>query len=340
MKPVIWLLLIILIVCLALSNTTVSGGRDDPTIKKPSILKAYKEYVKVYRLAQLGFEQFGGCKDIYTQRSNPNIKDPAKEYETCNAIERYLLAAYPDFISENALKQLKTELDRKNIDKYDEMVEILKAPLEKIPKKLVLETDIVGNMVKLKFGLFEKQIPKYRFDILSKSGSDEDILELCLNYGRIMASGQHWSIPLETYKKYVAEGATVEGFASALNSQIMRIDKPGLHFCSLMDIDKQFGSLGNFFDQDFAEKFVIVNPPFIEEILERAANKCIEEVRRHKCKFVFYGPNWTDAKFYKLLEVVAKKEILRKGEHEYEDLLHGRIVDAKFESVVFTFGDI
>jgi hypothetical protein len=122
---------------------------------------------------------------------------------------------------------------------------------------------------------------------------------------------------------------------------MMRIDKPGLKYCSLMPIDKKFGSIGNFYDQNFDGKFAVVNPPFVEKYLETAAQKCIEEVNKHKkCKFVFYGPNWTDAEFYKMMEDAgAKKKILKRGTYEYEDLLTLKTIPAKFDSVVFTLGE-
>jgi hypothetical protein len=58
----------------------------------------------------------------------------------------------------------------------------------------------------------------------------------------------------------------VEGFASPFNSQIMRlIDEfptKKLNFCSLSECDSQFGSLGNFFDQNWRFTEPFDNPCF------------------------------------------------------------------------------
>ena len=309
----ICLFLLILIICIASQKNSINGGME-------ILNDTYSEYLKIHKLKSLGRQL-----------------DNKKKYELHNSIERYLISAYPDFINNAALKKLADELKHQKINLYNQVLKILEEPFEKTPKGLQLKIIKMEDKVHIKYGLFETDIPKYRYDILKKFGSDEDILEVCLVYSRILFGSQHWAIPLDKFKEYVEQGASIEGFASPFNSQIMRIDKPGLHYCSLMEIDKKFGSLGDFFDQDFSNKFVVVNPPFIESVLKRAAEKCLSE----KGKFVFYGPNWTDAEFYTLLEAAgAKKEILKKGEHEYEDLLHDRRVVARFESVVFTFGEI
>jgi hypothetical protein len=76
-------------------------------------------------------------------------------------------------------------------------------------------------------------------------------------------------------------GVTIEGFASPFNSQIIRFSDKDLpmQFCSLFpDVDAIFGSIGSFFDNEFAGTKVTINPPFILDIMNRTADKCIEDL--------------------------------------------------------------
>lgn len=331
--------------------------------------KIYSKYLTVRKLGEL-------CNEL-PQRDS---------YELHNILERLLITSYPNLISAEAEVMLKKELHQKHLDKmYVKIMEIIKLPIVGLSNKLRVEF-LMPN-VTFKYGQFEKTISKYRYDILSRRFSydelnqdvfeeelNKNILECMLEYEALLPGSQQWAIPFFEYRKMVEdEGATIEGFASPFNSQIIRID-PSLNFCSLVPSDRNFGSLGNFFDQDFTGKTATVNPPFIESILEAAARKCIDQLEQKdeaknkeeknkvgkkeedknkedknkedknkvgnpKSKFIFYGPEWTDSKFYELLNNSKYKKTrrdLRKFTYEYEDLLTGKTIKAPFNSVVFT----
>jgi len=314
---IIHVLLLVLIVIIALlfkmmSPRAVSGSGES------TIDVLYQHYLSVKEL-----------EGIVNEYSNP--------YELHNILERYLITSFPNLESEKASSQMVKELALKHLPAtiHDRVLKIVRKEQKLGSRKLSKKDN--GDMVELQYGDFTFQTPKYRFAILSKQGTLNDIIKSALVLASLMPSSQQWAIPLSEYKKYIEQGATIEGFASPFNSQIMRID-PKLNYCSLSEYDAPFGSLGNFFDQDFDGKTVVVNTPFIETIQKRAAEKCISELESHACKFIFYGPDWNDADFYTMLDrspYKISKSILPKYKHDVEDLIKGEKIKAKFGAVVF-----
>lgn len=261
-------------------------------------------------------------------------------YEFRNVLERYLMTAYPHQYSIKAFENLEKEMKKKRIEPRVVLIKKITTIINSKPSigKPILEIREEKYKVIMYYGEFVFEIPKLRYQLLRTFGDDYDILQCALEYKSLLPSSQQWAIPLKEYQKYVAEGATIEGFASPFNSQIIVVDRR-LHYCSLFEHDKKFGSLGNFFDQDFAGQTVIVNPPFVESILQAAAEKCDRELATHPCKFVFYGPEWNDSPFYQILRKSAfliKEEVLVAGSYHYEDLLTNKPIKANYNSVIFT----
>ena len=278
-------------------------------------------------------------KYLIVQELEKMAKQYSNYYELHNILERYLITSYPQLFTMEAFTKMKEELKEKRflVDEIGNKVQriVMKNPVLSGKRESGMKEE--GEDIILTYGEFEMRTPKYRYQILAKKGNLDDILKSALELSSLMPGSQQWAIPLDKYKEYVREGVSIEGFASAFNSQIIRVD-PSLSFCSLFDSDKVFGSLGNFFEVDFLGKEVVVNPPFIESILEKAAEKCVETLDRGKGKFIFYGPSWKDAGFYRILErskYKIREETLEKGKYFYEDLMTGKLVPAKFNSVVF-----
>lgn len=186
----------------------------------------------------------------------------------------------------------------------------------------------------------------------------EDLLLIAaLKYEAMLPRGQHWAIPLEEYKQFNPD---IEAFASPFNSQIILLGTEG-YYCSIIEEDILFGSIGDFFDQDFTNEFfdgvrVVINPPFIELLLKESAKvaliinepiPCISKrntdsallntdiPKRNTKEFVFYGPYWTDASFFRILESEFEYEVLEKGTYYYEDPNRNTIIEARFSSVRF-----
>ena len=143
------------------------------------------------------------------------------------------------------------------------------------------------------------EIPIDRYNVLLKKSSESQIKLVSLAYMTLLPKSQQLSITLDEYKKYLDEyGSFIEGFASPFNSQAVMLNQK---FCSIFpELDRPYGSICNFFDLDVQGETIIINPPFVEDILLEAAKKCIK--LSEKNKVIFRGPNWKDAEFYLLLE--------------------------------------
>ena len=271
------------------------------------------------------------------------INKTQNPHEVHNIIERWLITnanlSNDIFVSDSETdKKLLSEFKEKNIPDGNTFLDNMKL-LQLTPDGSIgnITVQIEPNC-RLIYKEFTFNITPERLEILRKTGSDEQITRAALKYESLLPQGQQWAIPLSEYQHFIDDGATVEGFASPFNSQIIRLGD--YKFCSLfIDSDSQFGSIGNFFLQDFSNTYAIVNPPFVESILEKAANKCLEELAKHKCKFAFYGPSWRDSQFYQILsdsKFLVEKQNLRSGDYNYEDLFRNKIVKANFNSTTWT----
>jgi hypothetical protein len=93
-----------------------------------------------------------------------------------------------------------------------------------------------------------------------------------------------------------------ECFASAINSS-------SLNFCSLYyDVEKYFGSVGNFFNLDIKEGVYSFNPPYQSDIIERGVNKLLNflDNTTKKLEFIITIPIWD----------IKGKEIMEKNNSE------------------------
>lgn len=131
-------------------------------------------------------------------------------------------------------------------------------------------------------------------------------LSLCVS------SGQHWRLP-QTHIDYLYThcGIRYEAFTSPMNSGLIvhqneTSDSNGVRWFSLFPEDKLIGSSGNFFDCDLEElsENIIINPPFIETVMNDAATKILEYFDTHPQTHVtaFYMcPEWSDCEAYQKL---------------------------------------
>ncbi len=267
------------------------------------------------------------------------VEKSASAYELHNILEKYLITSYPKLKDDSAMVVMKKQLSDKKMpsDILEKIETVLAATPVSDNANLVVDKD---SRTTLRYGVFEFSMPTYRYDLLLSRGSDEQILESALELASLMPGSQQWAIPLEDYQKLIDKhGPVIECFTSPFNSQNMRLGD--YSFCSLIPCDNVFGSIGNFFDVDFSNtnQTLIVNPPFVETILEAAAKKCLEMLADDSHKsIVFYGPGWTDSKFYELFDssqYLVKRTDLPKFKHYYEDVMSGKKIKAKFSSVIF-----
>ena len=162
-----------------------------------------------------------------------------------------------------------------------------------------------------------------------------------LIYMTLRPKSQQLAITRGEYEAYAGGGVVLEAFASPFNSQVIMMETRNNYFCSLFEkYDRPFGSLGNFFALTPAKigkiDVIVINPPFVEDILFAAAKKAVA-LRRNHLRIIFRGPCWKDAAFYKYLAAMESIviNIFKAGAHSYENCFTGEEFVAPFESVDF-----
>jgi hypothetical protein len=168
------------------------------------------------------------------------------------------------------------------------------------------------------------------------------VAELLLRYNALIGRGQQWAVPLKQYQHLKLKyHINYEGFASPLNYACEN------KYCSLYKEDRLFGSIGNFFDiclyDADAERNWMINPPFIEVILDKTANKILKEVtyaeeNKIQLRIICIFPTWEDMQAYDRLNNSPRlrhKEILKKKKHYYESGGRRQVLNA--ETTLFVF---
>jgi hypothetical protein len=192
----------------------------------------------------------------------------------------------------------------------------------------------------LRYGTFRAPRTPRLSRLVGLGGCDAAVA-VALRYAVVVSTGQQWGLPQAhvdvLYREFGVRG---EAFASPLNARLF--GKPGAVFCSVFpDTDGPFGSVGDFFGLPLAElraRSWVVNPPFVEELLGRAARRVVEslegpddpagEAPRRPQTFFFITPAWTDSEAYKLLHgcpALVAEERLAPGEYAYENPAGGRV---------------
>jgi len=124
-----------------------------------------------------------------------------------------------------------------------------------------------------------------------------------------------------------------ELFASPLNCYFAR-------YCSaFLDVDEPFGSLGSFFDADFAlEGSYEVGPPYTEEVLMLTAKRLLWLLRCGRpLSFVLFVPDWPGAGALELLDGPDFKGLRRSWCRDEFGLAAGR--DHEYVSGIQFFAD-
>lgn len=249
-----------------------------------------------------------------------------QKYEAKNILERWLIDMANDSLPTDpdpiftlekldinypATKKMREEFIQKYIPNPDLTVnKILTLANEYLSLKVyhkAPEAKIIYDTVTI--GEYSRKLPPNKLRILlNRSPSIYVLASMILRYACLLPGGQQWSLPLSFYQFLVNHyGVTIEAFASPINSQIIGIKEAGLNFCSLFyDTDSPYGSLGNFFDRNFTGKNVLANPPYIEDIMNKMADKMITECQNASqlgqiIRFFIVVPEWTDAIFYQKL---------------------------------------
>lgn len=272
------------------------------------------------------------------------IYSPNINYELRNILERWLLTINNEKVIKNKIIYSKKSIEKFKQELQEKYIE------EKALEKIIFMVNQFNNQPEIdydyklifgensvNYGEFDYGINADRLKILRKFG-DQNVAEMLMRYKSIISKSQHWNIPTKIYENLVKlYDINVEGFASPLNSQLLKIlEKP--KFCSLFpEVDGPFGSIGDFFNADLSGYNIVANPPFIESLMNDMVDK-IEKTFKSKKEtlFVVCVPFWNDAEFYKKLEkskYLAKNYIFKNKEFYFE--FEEKKIDVGFNTSIF-----
>ena len=277
------------------------------------------EQILYFQAPQLNIE-YSRWSAIHALFDIAEYKNLKNKYEAHNCLERYLLTmcnlSVNANIKDDPILDLRAKPGQTEEWVYDKFIAELREKLlpvgwgEKAIAKLFtafptynVSYAITDDNV-IKCANFSKKLSASRINLLRQFGSDLDIVITCLRYDSILARAQHWNMPKHVFEAYVNyEHIDIEGFASPLNTQLMwvtqhvRSNLPKYNFCSLFyDTDCKYGSLGSFFEQNFANKVVTVGPPYTEQLFEDIANFVQEQcMNSQRIKFIITMAYWPDS---------------------------------------------
>lgn len=176
-------------------------------------------------------------------------------------------------------------------------------------------------------------LPKFQ---LEKKISQDDLQIFDTNYSSFRHNILQCSLPTEVFKKVRAKygNCIFEAFASPIN-----VSEHSEQWASMFESDKAFGSLGPFQSvpsECFHEKVVILHPPFIEYFMETILLPRIQELVGNAKQVLFCLPNWTDTKWYKMLDQILYSTVLQSDQYSYIRGTNHTSIVAHFQTVLFS----
>jgi hypothetical protein len=166
----------------------------------------------------------------------------------------------------------------------------------------------------------------------TKLGSNSAIAELLNIYYLLDGTNNHMSVIPELITKY----NLIELFGSPLNTTGT--------FCSPFIVDKQFGSLGSFFNYQLVNNTTyLANPPFDETLALNMALRLEEQLTLVKAKVIVVLPNWKDFQAVNVLRHLKyfKNEfVLKKPQHKYYNYFSDKYVRGVCETSVITLSSM
>lgn len=209
-------------------------------------------------------------------------------------------------------EEKKGKKEKINIDNIinlvNEQVKILNEKVSNVNNKYVYKnvfSNIQKELLKKKYTGNKEEFDQHR-NFLSEL------------YNFMRGFNNHLSVP-----PLLIDNDWIELFGTSVNTKN--------RYCSPFKIEKDyFGSYGSFFDFEIKAGTYIANPPFDEEIIERMANRLIEQLgnKKDKINIIVIIPNWNDLTGYDLLvesKYVISDNIIPKDfkfYNYYDNLLH------------------
>lgn len=234
----------------------------------------------------------------WTQYSNPTIKDSVIPYVSN---ENYNFDVFLEALN----YMLKTNLI---LDDIKDLINNIKILLKKeyliyikkqdkiiIISKIIKKNNVIlfcnynnkSYNINIYKNLYNRLYKKYK--ITNKNTNNIDIYIYCLyfRYAYLDSENQQLAIYIELKNSLKKLNINFELFGSAINTL-------SDNYCSLFyDIEKFFGSSGNFFDIKLIEGIYWCNPPYINDLMYNTALKLINYIKSNKnIGFLVTIPIW------------------------------------------------
>ncbi len=254
----------------------------------PSIkMEIYRK--KLFNKAKEKFQELFG-KDLidlymYGYALNFNSLDPV----FCTSIEK---KCFDDLMQQ--------EVDSAKVEKFNAFSKTLVIKLHdfQVDKDFTVKSRKMGNLiqlyikenpnyyVKLHFNLFKAMKQKFRGQDLLKI-----IWLIFYRYDYLgLLTGMQGTMLMKYYKTLNQNyQADVELFGSAINTTL------NYYFGLFHDIERDFGCLGNFFNSNLKRGFYVMNPPFIEWLMEASFTHVTSILKMNQNVTVFIAiPVWVN----------------------------------------------
>jgi len=301
------------------------------------------------------------------------VRNITPSYEYRNIIERWVLSMAnltvkkrpdPVFVKttleEPINQKMMQELIEKRIIPNEEDARSFVEKLIKMTDRFIKSPGAVLNgknngpgVVELnrgtvKYKTFSFCIPEPRMRLLleiaeynSAPDPEEAVARMVMRYASLGLGSQQWTVPFRNYQHlYKKYGVRVEGFSSPINSQLLAVNYRDTKICTLFpDTDHWFNSIGPFFEAPIENTGLVVNPPFIEDILARAAERCVELGKKKSVLSFYIMPAWKDSEAFDIVEKESDYYVdLKKNTYQYSDSVSNKYIKAKFKSIMAVFG--
>lgn len=222
-----------------------------------------------------------------------------------NKVKKYLKSSYN--------KYLKLISDTKNLNKN------IKILLIKNKDDIIFTLYSESNSKLLSFNtnidLYNRLYNKFiHTNLKSKLDPNIFIFSLLYRYSYIDSGNQQLAIDKTIKYLFAKIGVDFELYGSAINVI-------SNYYCSLFyDIEKYFGSQGNFFDIELKQGIYWCNPPYDDSIMTNTAIKLIKILEIYKnIAFIITIPIWDKKTQYHKLEYVTKNYNINTHSNDHKD---------------------
>lgn len=277
--------------------------------------KSIKEYIQ-YSISRMFFDKLKGretddkivsdlkssCEKYLLSKANEtlHLKNDNDRIKDMSIFNRSIDKIDIRFIDE-VNKVAKNRIDEKFIKSFHSDIENKLKGFDNT-KEALLTMPISYDNNYINWLIFSVSDKNVKLSQLIEKAGIINTVDMLLRYESLMPRDENIGIPFSVAEYlYFKQKVRYEAFASPANSRFMYY--PDCHFYSLFkDVDEPFGSRGDFFDsKDRYNDNIIINPPYIEELLSKAADKTIDILSKNKIVVYFFGPTWKDADYYKIL---------------------------------------